>query len=100
MVYTSAFLSIDYRRFFLSLTLKGDNDLSCMASTPSTLISMFVEINSLPGTKRKTAIANLVGQEKIKMRDGSTRAISVPKEQKFACPRLTGMLILGPIKDD
>lgn len=38
-------------------------------------------------------------KEKTKMRDGSTRAVSVPKEQHFACRRLTGMFTLGPIKD-
>lgn len=59
--FIQCFVSIHFRRFS-TLTLKGDNDLACMASTPSTLISMLIEVNSLPGTQGKTAITNLVAQ--------------------------------------
>lgn len=41
------------------LSLESNDNATRVSSTPSTLIAMLVEVNALPGTQRKSSLANL-----------------------------------------
>jgi hypothetical protein len=81
----------------LALSLQSNDNVAIMTTTPTALVSMFIQVQSLPGSQGQATIADLQNTNKSLESQKDHRVERNNKPSTNAL--LTGIFKLGPINE-